>query len=532
MKINWNKKYTTYAIYAALICAAIIFCIFVGVYMKYIWNAFLFVLNVFAPLLYGCIIAYLLTPLMRVFERWLFAKIKHGMIRRGISVILTYIVFVSLLVLLVYAVGPQLVKSLNELQKNLAVYSDSLQSWLDSVSQNSAILASMINAIMQHIDLSILTQPLEQLIQSTYELIKNFSPYIIGFVSSFMIQLRNIFIGLIFAGYILLYKELVFAQIKKLLNAFLKPKTIRIIKSAVKTTDKTFGQYFMGAFLDAIFVGVLTAIALLIFNIPYVPLISVLIACTNIIPIFGPFIGAIPSFIIIFISNPLKALWFVGIILVIQQIDGNIIAPRIYSGTTGIPAIAVTTALIVMGGLFGVFGMIIGVPVFALLGKLINNVTEKRIKAKTVPEPTDEASPITQTNAEGETNGTSDPQQPEDPQIPEATDTTENKDVEDNTTDEETPEVTEIAEENTAKTVEETGGEVQDTVKTVETTENTDSDTVEIAENTAEYFEESETMQQSENTDVTSDNVVKSVSVPEEPAQSNDQKAETTEKKV
>ena len=382
MKINWNKKYTTYAIYAAMICAAIIFCIFVGIYLKYIWNAVLFVLNVFAPLFYGCIIAYLLTPLMRFFERWLFAKIKHGMLRRGISVTLTYAVFLSLLALLVYAVGPQLVKSLNELQKNLAVYSASLQSWLDSVSQNSALLASMINAIMQYIDLSIFTQPLEQLLQSAYELIKNFSPYIIGFVSSFMIQLRNILIGLIFAGYILLYKELVFAQIKKLLYAFLKTKTIGRIKTAVKITDKTFGQYFMGAFLDAIFVGVLTAIALLIFKIPYVPLISVLIACTNIIPIFGPFIGAIPSFIIIFITNPLQALWFVVIILVIQQIDGNIIAPRIYSGTTGIPAIAVTTSLIVMGGMFGAFGMIIAVPVFALIGKFIHVITEKRLSAK------------------------------------------------------------------------------------------------------------------------------------------------------
>ena len=406
MKINWNKKYTTYAIYAALICAAIIFCIFVGIYMKYIWGAFLYVLNVFTPIFYGCIIAYILTPLMRIFERWLFVKIRHGMLRRGISVLLTYIVFVSALGLLVYAVGPQLVKSLNELQKNLAVYSASFQSWLDTVSQNSAFLASMINAIMQHIDLSIFTQPLEQLIQSAYELIKNFSPYIVGFVSSFMIQLKNIVVGLIFAGYILLYKELVFAQVKKLLNAFLKPKTIERIKLVVKTTDKTFGQYFMGAFLDAIFVGVFTAIALIIFRIPYVPLISVLVACTNIIPIFGPFIGAIPSFIIIFISNPLQALWFVGIILVIQQIDGNIIAPRIYSGTTGIPAIAVTTALIVMGGMFGVPGMIIGVPVFALLGKLINTLTEKRLAAKSEGKDTESTDNIPESVTDTQINET------------------------------------------------------------------------------------------------------------------------------
>ncbi len=386
MKINWNKKYTTYAIYSALICAAIIFCIFIGVYMKYIWNAFLFVLNVFAPLIYGCIIAYLLTPLMRLFERGVFAKIKHGMIRRVISVTLTYIVFISALCLLVYAVGPQLGNSLSNLQKDLARYSNDLQNWLDDISERSPILASAVAAIMQNFDFSIFSQPFEQLIQSTYELIIKFYPYILGFLSSFMIQLKNIFIGLIFSGYILLYKELVFAQIKKFINAFLKTKTINTIKSVIKTADKTFGQYFTGAFLDAIFVGVITAIAMLIFQIPYIPLISVLIACTNVIPIFGPFIGGIPSFIIIFISNPLKALWFVGIILVIQQIDGNIIAPRIYSGTTGIPAIAVTVSLIVMGGLFGVIGMIIAVPVFALIGKFLHNVTEKRIAAKAAAE--------------------------------------------------------------------------------------------------------------------------------------------------
>jgi predicted PurR-regulated permease PerM len=197
-----------------------------------------------------------------------------------------------------------------------------------------------------------------------------------------MVQLKNIIIGLIFAGYLLCYKELVFAQVKKLLNAFLKRDTIKKIGSAVRTTDKTFGQYLIGTFLDAIIVGILTATALIIFKIPYVPLISVLIACTNIIPIFGPFIGAIPSFIFIFIASPLKAIWFVAIMLVIQQIDGNIIAPRVLGGTTGLPAIAVITAITIMGGLFGVGGMIIGVPVFALIGKFLHTKTEQKALAK------------------------------------------------------------------------------------------------------------------------------------------------------
>lgn len=382
MKINWNKRYTTYAIYACIVLAAVIFCIFLGVYVQDIWGGVLKVVDVFSPLLYGCAIAYILHPIVDFFEKKILSGVKHGVARRGISVAIAYLVFMSVIALLFYAVVPQIVRSFNDLQSSLARYSESLREWLEKVSAGSGILATIVNKLSEYVDLSVFSQPISQIMESVYKLLKDFSPYIMSFMSSFMVQLKNIVLGLVFAGYLLCSKELVFAQINKLLHVLFSEKRINKIKATVRYTDKTFGKYLMGTFADAVMVGILTAVAMLIFRMPYVPLVSVLVACTNIIPIFGPFIGAIPSALFIFISDPIKAFWFIIIILVIQQVDGNFIAPRILGGSTGLPAIVVIIAITVMGGLFGIIGMIIAVPSFAVLAKLFDDKTKEKLAKK------------------------------------------------------------------------------------------------------------------------------------------------------
>ncbi|MBR2473594.1 MAG: AI-2E family transporter [Clostridia bacterium] len=399
MKINWNKKYTTYAIYAAIVSAAVIFCIFLGVYIKYVWAGILKVFEVLAPLIYGIIIAYILTPIANLFEKKILIRIRHGIIRRLLSVSLTYIVFLTAFSLLIYAVVPQIGKSFTDLQANLAVYSQSLQEWMNNISQQSKLLGALVAWLNSVFDFSVLSAPLSKIIEVIYGLVTEFSPYIMGFFGSLVVQLKNIIIGLVFAGYLLFSKELVLAQINKVLHVFFKEERIKKLRSGVKYADKTFGKYLMGMFLDAIMVGILTAVAMLIFDIPYVPLISVLIACTNIIPIFGPFIGGIPSVLIIFIADPLKALWFLIIIVVIQQIDGNLIAPRILGSSTGLPAIYVLIAITVMGGLFGLAGMVIAVPVFAILGRYINDKTEARLNAKKAAETENGADSIRQSHS-------------------------------------------------------------------------------------------------------------------------------------
>ncbi len=382
MKFNWNKKYTTYAIYASVVLAAVIFCIFVGVYIKNIWSAILFVLNVFAPLMYGAIIAYILMPILNLFEKRVFFNVRHAVVRRGLGVTLTVIFVAFIGGLLVYAIFPQIARSTSDLQTSLVTYSASLQEWVNGMASKNGIVGTIFKYLTSVIDFDVLSQPITYIIELLYELLKDFSPYIMNILSSFVVQLKNIVLGAVFAGYLMCSKELVFAQINKAMCVVFSEKTIAKIKSTVRYTDSAFGKYIKGMLVDAVIVGTLTAVAMLIFKIPYVPLISVIVACTNIIPIFGPFIGAIPSFLFIFVTSPVKALVFIIIILVIQQVDGNLIAPRVLGNATGLPAIGVIIAITVMGGFFGVIGMVIGVPVFAVLGKFLQDKTDARTEAK------------------------------------------------------------------------------------------------------------------------------------------------------
>jgi predicted PurR-regulated permease PerM len=182
VKIDWNKKYTTYAVYAAAICAALIFLIFCGVYFSNIWDGFLHILGVLSPLIYGCIIAYIFTPIVNFFERKLLIGIKHGVVRRGVSVFNTYILFFAVITLLVYAVVPQIVRSFNDLQTTLALFTDSIQDWLNTISAQSEFMASVVEKINEVVDISALTSSLGNIIGLIYDLMAKFSPYIVGFI--------------------------------------------------------------------------------------------------------------------------------------------------------------------------------------------------------------------------------------------------------------------------------------------------------------------------------------------------------------
>ena len=382
MKINWNRKYNTYAAYACIVGAAIICCIFLGIYVDSVAAFFGRVLDIVAPIFYGAAIAYIMTPVENLFEKKVFKKLRPRMFKRAISMVLTYAIFISVAALLIYAVIPQLVRSFNDLQSSLIVYSKSLQDWVDSIKASSPIIGDVLQKMVDSLDLSALEQPISSLLQKIYDLLSSLSPYVVSMVGDVMLQIKNIILGIIFSAYFLASKELVIAQSRKILRAVLADEKYKKLSYFIRFTDKTFGRYLLGTMLDSIFVGLEFFAVMNIFDIPYAPLVSVVCGFTNMIPIFGPFIGAIPSFLIIFISNPIKALWFVLIVLAIQQIDGNIIAPRIIGESTGLSAIAVISSVTVMGGLFGIIGMVIGVPLFAVFANLINQKTDEKISAR------------------------------------------------------------------------------------------------------------------------------------------------------
>ena len=209
--------------------------------------------------------------------------------------------------------------------------------------------------------------------------------YLTQFGSSLFTGVKDVFLGFFISIYMLTSKERLHAQVRRLTAALFKEKTRNHLLRYTRIANKTFGGFFIGMIFDAMLVAVLTFIMTTIFRVPYAILVSVIVGITNIIPVFGPFIGAIPSAFIIFVNNPIKALVFLIIILVIQQIDGNIIAPKVLGSSTGISSLAVIIAIIIMGAYFGIAGMIIGVPAFAMIITVCNEIIESKLKSKGLP---------------------------------------------------------------------------------------------------------------------------------------------------
>lgn len=382
MKINWNKKYNTYAAYACAVGAAIIFFIFLGIHFGKVLDVIKNVIAVFAPIIFGIAIAYVLNPLCKIFENKVFVKIKGRKLKRAIGMTLSYSIFFVTIALLVYAIIPELSRSFIDLQSNLIIYANSLQEWIDSVSVSSPQFGALIKTVMDSIDINSISESITQLFSSLSDILTALAPIIRDFAEVLGNGVKNFFLGLIFSAYFLASKELVTAQVRKLGHALISDEKYEKMSYFIRFSDHTFGRYLIGTFVDSILVGFEFFIVLSIFRFPYAPLVSIVCGFTNMIPIFGPFIGAIPSFLIIFIADPVKALWFILIVLAIQQIDGNIIAPRIIGESTGLSAIAVISAVTIMGGLFGILGMVVGVPLCAVFANLINEKTDERIREK------------------------------------------------------------------------------------------------------------------------------------------------------
>ncbi|MBR2066813.1 MAG: AI-2E family transporter, partial [Solobacterium sp.] len=214
---------------------------------------------------------------------------------------------------------------------------------------------------------------------------------LVSYSISLLRTVFNFFVGVIISIYLLMDEEKFRRQIKSIIYAFTDSDKADRVVEITRLTGKTFNSFIFGKFIDSLIIGVITYFVLMIMKMPYAPLISFVVGVTNMIPVFGPFIGAVPSIIILLIINPWKALEFAIFIFILQQIDGNIIGPRILGDAVGLPTLWVMFAIIVGGALFGAVGMFIGVPVFSviyvLLGKIIeNNLAKKEIDLQTTRE--------------------------------------------------------------------------------------------------------------------------------------------------
>lgn len=378
-KIDWNDRYTTIAVYAILLIVAAVLCI--SFFRNYgnLRGLTESVLSAMSPIFLGIVFAYLLNPLLRFFENKVFFRVgekknKHRA-RRALSVTATYIVFLSFLSGFFVLLIPQVFSGGKDFMDNLSGYIASVNGWLSGLSAENPIFAGPIAK---------LTDFLRNLVNDVSEWIVKAVPAVTGALSGVLTALKNSLLGIALSVYFLFAKEQLGAMMKKICRSLLSDRRYQNLIRDVKIVDEKFSGYFFGTIVDSLLLGVACFIIMAIIGTPYYPLISLIIAVTNVIPFFGPIIGAVIGAFIIFLVSPIDVIWFLIMSVVVQQIEGNYITPKVLSSTTDLAPVWVMIATVLMSGLLGFVGMLIGVPLFAVLfvfiKRKVNRVLEEKDK--------------------------------------------------------------------------------------------------------------------------------------------------------
>lgn len=381
MKVNWNSKYNTISVYALIvICCSIIFY-FVASQIGSFSEKISILIGILYPFIIGFAIAYLLNFILKFYEHTILgnvqgsSKLKKGH-KRSISLILTYLTAAGIFYLFVHFIVPQLIDSIMGLVNDVPMYVDNVTKLFDDVMKETN-LSPEYTALIQ--------EQMNKYINIIMDFAKEVIPVVGNTLKMIASSIWNIVLGIIISVYLLIDKEYFFAINRKITCALFSDKMASRIFELTHRTNEIFGKFLSGKIIDSAIIGVLSFVVFSIFKIPYTLLISVIIGVTNIIPFFGPFIGAIPSFIIILFVSPTKALIFLILIFIIQQIDGNIIGPKILGDSIGISAFWILFAILVAGEFMGLVGMIIGVPVFAIIYSVIKEDVEYKLKNKDLP---------------------------------------------------------------------------------------------------------------------------------------------------
>ena len=354
--------------------------------------------QVLAPVFYGLAMAYLLTPLVKWFERgilWCVSKLrkklpdkplKHGkgLLRAG-AILLTWAVVLALTYWLMSVLIPQLVESVTMLINNARYYYTKVYRWTDTWLKENPEIGSWANDVLSEYYNNGLKNLTDTILPKAQELAATLTGGIWVGIRSVIGFAMDLIVGIIISVYLLAMKEKSLARCCKMIYATMKQETAELVLTGLHNTNQVFSGFVRGKLLDSLIIGILCFIGCSILKMPYTPLVSVVVGVTNIIPFFGPFLGAIPSAFLILLVSPLKCLYFIIFIILLQQLDGNVIGPKILGDSTGISSFWVIVAILVGGGFFGVPGMFFGVPVFACLRMLVKWLMDRRLARRGMP---------------------------------------------------------------------------------------------------------------------------------------------------
>ena len=395
-RFRWDITYLYWGItaFSVIACGVIVFILLDR--WPAIRDGLADVLRILSPVLYGLIFAYLLNKMMSMIEKKLISRLINKIFRKSkansrrrmiriVSIVLTVIFTVVLIGGILMLVIPQILSSLESLLPAIAGYRDDIIAWLTyTFEDNSQIEGAAVNYARTILDW------LEQWIDGTLlRLGESFEQNVIGGALSVIRTVANIVIGFVLSIYALYQKETFAAQSKKIIySIFGVKKGNRIILGAT-FLDNSCGSFLTARLLDAIIVGILCYLFLIISNLPYPMLIAVIVGVTNIIPFFGPFIGGIPSGLLILMVSPTQCLIFIVFIVILQQLDGNVIYPKIQGSALGLSGFWIIVSLLVFSGFIGFWGMILGVPIFTAIYAICKGAASKQLANRGMPTNTD-----------------------------------------------------------------------------------------------------------------------------------------------
>lgn len=383
MKDPYKRRYLylMLSIFGAVGLSIILF--FVVYRFQGVGDAFHKLEDILAPFIYGGVVAYLLRPMCNFYEQFLQNHLpkKLKKMANGLAVLLSLVSGILIVYAMIIMIAPQLFDSIRNLWLSLPGKMAQLYSWAVSTFGENERLVSLFNTIYNTVNTELqnwTNNTLEPYISSVLSIVTGVGTS----VWKVLMFLYNLLIGLIVSVYLLSSRKKFARQSVLIVRSVLKPKWAELFLSEVSFVDRMFGGFIDGKILDSAIMGVLCYVGCVIFRFPNALLVSAIVGITNIIPFFGPFIGAVPSTLLILMESPIKALWFLIFVLLLQQLDGNVIGPKILGDRTGLSSFWVLFTIILFGGLWGIVGMIVGVPLFAVIYDIIKKLVRRGLYRK------------------------------------------------------------------------------------------------------------------------------------------------------
>ena len=388
---RWDKQYLYWGTTAFCVVAAAILFYMALNYLPLLGSIMSSLASILSPFIWGMVICYLLNPVMHALERAVFLPLSRKIYKknqrrgqrfaRSMSVLLSEICLLAVLTALVCLIIPQLYSSLQNMVSNSPLYIETATRWLTQLLEDFPEIEHYAAQTLGQVNESLMSWIQNTALPGLGSIISN----VTSGVYYAIMGVYNLVIGIIVSVYVLGNIEQFGASAKRMLYSVFSVDMAKKILEGLDFTDRTFMGFINGKLLDSAIIGLICYIVCVMLRMPYALLVSVIVGVTNVIPFFGPFIGAVPSAIIILLVDPVKCLVFIAFIIILQQLDGNVIGPKILGSSVGINGFWVMFSIIVGAGFFGFWGMLLGVPVFVVIYAAVNSSVTKKLKRSELP---------------------------------------------------------------------------------------------------------------------------------------------------